>query len=99
MPGQGAFVTNDGVTVDDYIIQPEQYSAGVLMTLGVYAHEYGHALGLPDFYDTVVAGGGLGQWSLMSNGGSGLVRAAGRLRAGAPRDYPRNTPPTAATRP
>ena len=35
-----------GVWVGDYTIQPENGG------LGVFAHEYGHDLGLPDLYDT-----------------------------------------------
>jgi immune inhibitor A len=45
--------------------------------IGVYCHEFGHALGLPDLYDTSANGGagtsniGLGNWSLMASGGYG----------------------------
>lgn len=49
--------------VGDYTIQPE--NGGV----GVFAHEFGHDLGLPDLYDTT--GGsenGTGFWTLMSSG-------------------------------
>lgn len=35
---------------------------------GVYAHEFGHALGLPDFYDTVYTSEGVGNYSMMSGG-------------------------------
>ena len=35
-----------GVWVGDYTIQPENGG------LGVFAHEFGHDLGLPDLYDT-----------------------------------------------
>lgn len=37
--------------------------------LGVFAHEYGHDLGLPDLYDTTYSGeNSVGFWSLMSAG-------------------------------
>jgi M6 family metalloprotease-like protein len=43
--------------------------------IGVFCHEFGHALGLPDLYDTSQLGGaanvGPGNWSLMSTGGYG----------------------------
>jgi immune inhibitor A len=43
--------------------------------IGVYCHEFGHALGLPDLYDTsnlaAVSNIGPGNWSLMSTGGRG----------------------------
>lgn len=48
----------------DYIIQPEDGA------IGVFAHEYGHNLGLPDEYDTGYSGSGspVEVWSLMSGG-------------------------------
>ena len=56
-------VTPTGIWVLDYTIQPENGG------LGVFAHEYGHDLGLPDQYDTTNAGtNGTGYWTLMSSG-------------------------------
>ncbi len=48
----------------DYMIQPEDGA------VGVFAHEYGHNLGLPDLYDTTRSGLGspVGSWSIMSSG-------------------------------
>ncbi|MEH7402928.1 immune inhibitor A domain-containing protein [Gottfriedia acidiceleris] len=48
----------------DYIMQPENGAAGV------FAHEYGHNLGLPDEYDTGYTGKGspVENWSIMSSG-------------------------------
>jgi immune inhibitor A len=49
--------------VGDYTIQPE--NGGV----GIFAHEFGHDLGLPDLYDTAgPSDNGTGFWSLMSSG-------------------------------
>lgn len=36
--------------------------------VGVYSHEFGHALGLPDFYDTAYTSEGVGNYSMMSGG-------------------------------
>ena len=36
--------------------------------LGVFAHEYGHDLGLPDYYDTAGGENGTAFWTLMSSG-------------------------------
>ncbi|MGE5701773.1 MAG: immune inhibitor A domain-containing protein, partial [Clostridia bacterium] len=57
----------------DYIIQPEDGTAGV------FAHEYGHNLGLPDEYDTGYTGKGepVAVWSIMSAGSwAGLIPGA-----------------------
>ncbi|MFE0673676.1 immune inhibitor A domain-containing protein [Streptomyces sp. NPDC058867] len=59
----GAQIGSTGIWVGDYTVQPENGG------LGVFAHEYGHDLGLPDHYDT--SGGGensTGFWTLMSSG-------------------------------
>lgn len=51
-----------GVWVGDYTMQPENGG------LGVFAHEYGHDLGLPDLYDTAGGENSTGFWTLMSSG-------------------------------
>jgi immune inhibitor A len=55
-----------GVWIFDYTVQPENGG------LGVFAHEYGHDLGLPDLYDTSGNTGGAENstafWTLMSSG-------------------------------
>lgn len=58
----------DGVRVSAYSIQPEFWSKPGDITVGVYAHEFGHLLGLPDLYDTDGSSRGLGKWSLMAGG-------------------------------
>ncbi|WP_078414627.1 immune inhibitor A domain-containing protein [Priestia abyssalis] len=56
----------------DYTIQPEDGA------VGVFAHEFGHDLGLPDEYDTQYTGEGepVASWSIMS-GGSWNGKVAG----------------------
>ncbi|PLT30779.1 immune inhibitor A domain-containing protein [Peribacillus deserti] len=48
----------------DYTMMPEDGATGV------FAHEYGHDLGLPDEYDTMYSGTGeaIGYWSIMASG-------------------------------
>ncbi|WP_338782350.1 immune inhibitor A domain-containing protein [Metabacillus sp. FJAT-52054] len=48
----------------DYTVQPEDGA------VGVFAHEFGHDLGLPDEYDTQYTGAGepVASWSIMSGG-------------------------------
>jgi immune inhibitor A len=59
----GAPIGDTGLTVSNYIVQPED--SGV----GVFAHEYGHDLGLPDLYDTSSGGDSdVDFWDLMSSG-------------------------------
>lgn len=60
----------DGVSISPYIIMPETRSYG-MVGIGVFCHEFGHALGLPDLYDTNTDNGdseGLGNWCLMASG-------------------------------
>lgn len=59
------------IKIDDYIIQPEISCWNGLIEIGVFCHEYGHALGLPDLYDTSGAGEGIGKWGLMASGSWG----------------------------
>lgn len=57
----------------DYMVQPEDG------TIGVFAHEYAHNLGVPDLYDTTGLGYGspVGTWSLMSGGSwNGVIAGA-----------------------
>ncbi|MFF6863512.1 immune inhibitor A domain-containing protein [Streptomyces ardesiacus] len=58
----GTQIGDTGVWVGDYTIQPENGG------LGVFAHEYGHDLGLPDLYDTNGGDNSTGFWTLMSSG-------------------------------
>ncbi|MGW5569263.1 immune inhibitor A domain-containing protein [Streptomyces tendae] len=58
----GTQIGDSGIWVGDYTIQPENGG------LGVYAHEYGHDLGLPDHYDTAGGDNSTGFWTLMSSG-------------------------------
>ncbi len=52
-----------GVWAGPYTIQPEDG------TVGVFCHEFGHDLGLPDVYDTIYSGEeSAGFWTLMSSG-------------------------------
>jgi immune inhibitor A len=59
----GFEVPGTGLKLDNYIVQPED--SGV----GVFSHEYGHDLGLPDLYDTSgAADSHIEFWDLMSSG-------------------------------
>jgi immune inhibitor A len=48
--------------VGDYTIEPENGA------VGVFSHEFGHDLGLPDLYDTAGGENGTSFWTLMSSG-------------------------------
>ncbi|MCK9280167.1 MAG: M6 family metalloprotease domain-containing protein, partial [Melioribacteraceae bacterium] len=59
----------DGIKIYRYSMEPEFWLTPGDMTMGVYAHELGHAaFGLPDVYDTDYSSNGLGDWSLMAGG-------------------------------
>jgi immune inhibitor A len=61
-------VSASGKIISAYTMEPEMVWTGVRATIGVYAHEYGHAIGLPDLYDTDYSSDGIGDWCLMSGG-------------------------------
>lgn len=65
--------TNGGkIKIHDYTIQPAKGSGGGCgsgtIEIGVFAHEFGHAFGLPDLYDTDGGGQGIGEHGLMGSG-------------------------------
>ena len=76
------YVTNDvsanggNITISTYMVCPELPGSGSCVTseicpMGVYAHEFGHVLGLPDLYDRDASDGdseGIGEWCLMASG-------------------------------
>ena len=60
------------VAVDDYTIQPVlDCDSSKINEIGVFAHEIGHAFGLPDLYGTGGDHGGVGRWGLMGSGAWG----------------------------
>jgi len=60
--GGGTQIGSSGIWVYDYTVQPENGG------LGVFAHEFGHDLGLPDLYDTQGGDNSTAFWTLMSGG-------------------------------
>lgn len=62
----------DGVRLADYIMNPEtRGDEDHIVDIGVFCHEFGHLLGLPDLYDTNGHNGissGIGNWGLMAGG-------------------------------
>jgi immune inhibitor A len=61
-PAGGVPIGDSGIWIGDYTTEPE--NGGI----GVFAHEYGHDLGLPDLYDTAGGDNGTGFWTIMSAG-------------------------------
>ena len=70
-PAAGIRLGNTSKWIGDYTIEPE--NGGV----GVFSHEFGHDLGLPDEYDTSGNTGGAENstawWTIMSQGSYGTV--------------------------
>jgi immune inhibitor A len=61
-------LSQDGVAVKNYTIQPEFWQNAGDMTVGVFCHELGHIFGLPDLYDLDGDSKGVGEWSVMAYG-------------------------------
>lgn len=60
------------IKIDDYVVLPALGCDGsTMIPIGVIAHEFGHAFGLPDLYDTNGKSSGLGNWDLMATGSYG----------------------------
>jgi immune inhibitor A len=58
----GARVGDSNYWIGDYTVEGENGG------LGVFVHEYGHDLNLPDFYDTNAGENGTAFWTVMSSG-------------------------------
>ncbi len=58
----GVPLGDSGMWIGDYTTEPENGG------LGVFSHEFGHDLGLPDLYDTAGGDNGTAFWTLMSGG-------------------------------
>lgn len=84
MGGNGSFrPKNNDPIVDNFAVFNELYGSDdngkTIDGIGTFAHEFGHCLGLPDFYDTGNGNHfGMGDWSIMCMGcynGDGFVPA------------------------
>lgn len=63
--------TMSGTKFNSFFVGNELYNDGKLMGMGIFCHETGHALGLPDFYVTNYAydhDDPFGNWSIMDTG-------------------------------
>ena len=79
--GAGAsYTTNDAkfgggfIKIDDYTIQGGEQGNGtlnIIKPIGVFCHEFGHILRLPDLYDSDNSSYGVGTWCLMGSGSWG----------------------------
>jgi M6 family metalloprotease-like protein len=83
----GPTVTADGKTVSPFILNseltfdldnrpPPITDCDQIQTIGLFAHELGHSLGLPDLYDEDIGTGGVSFWSAMASQYLGTEDAA-----------------------
>ena len=90
--GYQDYVTNDAkfgggtIKISDYFATsalggPDACTAGAIMPIGTAAHEFGHALGLPDLYDTQGPTEGIGRWGLMGAGNFSTPPSPSRMEA------------------
>ena len=72
-----SYTTNDArfgggnIRINSYTMLPSvncPSDGGGLIDIGVFCHEFGHAFGLPDLYDTDGGGQGIGFWGIMGSG-------------------------------
>jgi immune inhibitor A len=62
------YMTDEGATVRSYLVGPEE-EFGHATYIGIYCHDFGHILTLPDLYDIGNSQlAGVGYWSLMASG-------------------------------
>jgi M6 family metalloprotease-like protein len=66
--GLAAITAPDGTKFNVYTVEPEYSLILGDSSIGIFCHEFGHVLGLPDLYDVKYETNGLGRWSLMSSG-------------------------------
>ena len=75
--GGGANAIWSKQSVYPYTLRVDGVYVGFFMTvseyspMGVYAHEFGHMIGLPDLYDIDYTSDGVGAWDLMASGSWG----------------------------
>ncbi len=62
------WATYGGWIVDGVRVGPLMFVGEHLMTYRVAAHEFGHMMGLPDYYDYTFKSNGVGVWALMGKG-------------------------------
>lgn len=88
----GPYVTKDvnaqgvAIKVSDYVMQPalncpSGIGAPTPIDMGVFAHEFGHAFGLPDLYATNGKNEGIGEWGLMSSGNWNIPSSPAHMEA------------------
>jgi M6 family metalloprotease-like protein len=86
------YVTNDArfgggsIRISDYFASSglggaTSCDSTQIMPIGTAAHEFGHALGLPDLYDTQGPTEGIGRWGLMGSGNLSSPMSPARMEA------------------